>query len=116
MATSHHGGESEFLKEFLGKLLPKAQNLNEESALRRYLEQSNGQAKRAYPSGRIGADDDGELAMVVHSDIPKQTVIIDFGKPVNWLGLKPNDVRGLIELLQRHLGLVESPEAVSASV
>lgn len=116
MASSHHGEESQFLKAFMDQIPPVARDLKEESLLRRYMEQAEGRAKRAYPEGRIGADDDGELAMVVRADIPKQTVIIDFGKPVVWLGLKPDDVRGLIELLQKHLELVESPAEVPASV
>lgn len=114
MASSHHGEHSQFLKEFLGKIPPVARNLEEESILKRYMEQAKGEAKRAYPDGRIGAEDDGELAMVVFADLKKKTIIIDFAKPVEWIGLKPNDARGLIALLQKQLEHVESPDAVLA--
>jgi hypothetical protein len=51
MASQHHGD-------------------SEQSRLiKRFLDQANGQAKRAYPNGRVGADDEGELAYAIAADL-----------------------------------------------
>lgn len=61
--------------------------------------------KREYPKGRMSADDAGALAMKLSS--AQGVVRIDFGKPVTWLGLGPNDARALAQLLLRHADQVE---------
>lgn len=114
MATSHHGDEnpSEFMKRFL-KEIPCVKEPDEASKLRRYMEQTRGKATREYPHGRLNGDDDGSLAMVVTADRSKQVVVIDFGKPVTWIGLGPSDVEGLISLLQTQLLALQAPLTVS---
>ena len=54
---------------------------------KRFLDQVNARAKRNYSSGRLGADDDGDLAIAVVADTRHQVVRIDFGKPVEWVAL-----------------------------
>ncbi len=65
----------------------------------RFLAQMENRAKRAYPSGRLGANDDGALSYAVAADHKKKVVIIDFGKPVEWVGLPESDCRNLIQTL-----------------
>lgn len=67
--------------------------------MRRFSDQLNGTARRAYPAGRMGADDDGQLSFAISSDVPRQTVIIRFGKPVEWIGLGIDDIDRLIDQL-----------------
>lgn len=55
--------------------------------VQRLLDQLNGTAKREYPRGRMGHDDDGALSYVIATDLPRQTIIIRFGKPVEWVGM-----------------------------
>jgi hypothetical protein len=38
-----------------------------------------------FPRGKFGQDDEGELRMAV--GVKDKTVMLDFGKPVAWLGL-----------------------------
>jgi hypothetical protein len=65
----------------------------------RLLDQMLGQAPRQYPAGRMGADDDGSLSYAVAADKAHGTVIIRFGKPVEWIGLGPSDVENLRDKL-----------------
>jgi hypothetical protein len=46
-------------------------------------------ASGEYPDGKISKSDEGELTLGVTYDPTKDLVIINFGKPVAWLGLKP---------------------------
>jgi hypothetical protein len=38
-----------------------------------------------FPRGKLNADDEGQLAIAIATK--DKTLIIDFGKPVTWLGL-----------------------------
>ena len=72
MGMSHHGDAEEL------------------ATMRRLMDQLNGTARREYPSGRMGAEDDGALSYAIASDDRHRTIIIRYGKPVEWvaMGLK----------------------------
>lgn len=72
MSLSHHGPEFEAAQLQLQK---------------RFVEQFNGTGPRAYPAGRMGADDDGELTYAMANDDRHRTIVIRFPKPVEWIGL-----------------------------
>lgn len=57
-------------------------------------------ATGAFPQGRINRHDEGELRMAVSND--GALVRLDFGKPVEWLGLPPNEAKELAALLMQH--------------
>ena len=42
---------------------------------------------RTYPDGRLGAMDDGELAIAITEKNGR--VLIHFGKPIEWIGFTP---------------------------
>ena len=86
MSVSHHGD-----------------NQRDSEVMKRFLDQINGQAKRAYPKGRMGHEDDGALSYAVACDRVRNTIIIRFGKPVEWIGLGRDDVEQLISKLQEML-------------
>ena len=71
--------------------------------MRRFLDQMDGKAKREYPKGRMGHEDDGALAFAIAADRVHNTVVIRFGKPVEWIGLGPQDVQNMIDSLQARL-------------
>ena len=50
-----------------------------------------------YPQGKLNADDEGELRMAIVSK--GKTVVIDFGKPVHWLGMSKDEARAFGELI-----------------
>ena len=71
--------------------------------MKRFCDQVEGKARREYPQGRMGHEDDGVLALAVAVDRPHGTVIIRFGKPVEWIGLGRKETEGLIDMLQMKL-------------
>jgi hypothetical protein len=53
-----------------------------------------------FPRGKFNADDEGGLCFAVgHQD---KTVIVNFGKPVKWIGLDANGAMELAELIIAH--------------
>lgn len=40
-----------------------------------------------YPEGKLGAHDEGEIAFAVAADPVNKKILIDFGKPVAFLGM-----------------------------
>ena len=98
MSTSHHG-------------MPASQE-PEDSTIRRMLEQLQGTAKREYPRGRMGAEDDGALSFAVAADKENGVIVIRFGKPVEWIGLAPEDASKLITLLVQKMREVKHDEPV----
>ena len=82
MSTGHHGD---------------AENI------KRFLDQIEGKAKRQYPQGRMGHKDDGALAYAVTADLRHKTVVIRFGKTVEWIGLGVDDAVQLAEKLQEKI-------------
>lgn len=56
--------------------------------------------KIRYPRGRLTAGDEGALAMTML--VTGNTLVIDFGKPVAWIGLGLQEVRDLRERLEKY--------------
>jgi hypothetical protein len=102
MSTSHHG--------------QPASNEEESATIRRMLDQLQGTARREYPRGRMGAEDDGALSFAVAADPQTKTVIIRFGKPVEWIGLAPEDLAKLITMLSAKVRELSTDKHVHISV
>jgi hypothetical protein len=80
MSVPYHGSDEEMLRS-------------------RLLDQYLGVAKRAYPKGRMGADDDGELAYAIAVDARHQVIRVEFGKPITWIGLDREAAEKLRDVL-----------------
>jgi hypothetical protein len=50
-----------------------------------------------FPEGKLRADDEGELRAAIGT--MKGQVVIDFGKPVSWLSLPPEQAKALALVL-----------------
>jgi len=85
MASSHHGERRPDSRDF------------ENHLMRRFAEQEEGTANRQWPEGRISGDDDGELAFVVAAK--DGLVRLDFGKPVEWMAMPPEQAVQMAQLL-----------------
>ncbi len=59
-----------------------------------------------YPRGKLTQDDEGQLQ--VRIGIRDATVIMDFGKPIQWLGMAPNNARDLAALLVQRADEIDS--------
>ena len=85
MSVEHHG-DAEQLK-----------------SMRRFLDQVEGNAKREYPAGRMGHEDDGALSYAIATDDRHRTIVIRFGKPVEWIGLDVQAAEQLRDALTERL-------------
>jgi hypothetical protein len=54
-----------------------------------------------FPNGKLTKGDEGEVRMAVASVGGK--IVLDFGKPVAWIGFTAAEARGLAELLLKHV-------------
>ena len=82
MSVPHHG-------------TPEQQDLQ-----RRFLEEITGVARREFPLGRLGADDDGSMTFAIADDPSRGITKIVFSKPTQWLGLDRAALRQLITRLE----------------
>ena len=55
-----------------------------------------------FPQGKIHPDDEGEIQLAVAWVPDKGVVVVDFGTPVTWLALPPDQALGLADLIRRH--------------
>lgn len=67
--------------------------------VRRFMNHVDGIARREWPEGRLGADDEGLLAFAVAADPARQTIHVVFPKPVKSLAMSADDAAKLCELL-----------------
>lgn len=76
--------------------------------LRRELQSSGHKlgATGSFPQGRLTPGDEGEIKLAVASTNGK--VVIDFGKPVVWIGFDPEQARGLAAMLLKHADAASS--------
>lgn len=61
-----------------------------------------------HPNGRLTPTDEGGIRFAVGAR--NGTVVLDFGKPVVWVGMPPSQARQLAEALVRHADAIE-PDA-----
>lgn len=59
-----------------------------------------------FPRGRLSPTDEGGIKFAVGGK--DGVVIIDFGKPVVWVGMPPEQARQLAESLVKHADNIES--------
>lgn len=53
-----------------------------------------------FPRGKFNADDEGALMMGVA--VKDRTVIVNFGKPVAWLGLDKQTALALADIIRKY--------------
>ena len=91
MSLQHH---SEGMSPEMRKLFE-----DEQASRQRFQDQVDRRAKRTFSEGRLGAMDDGDLAFAIGADKDTQTVRIDFGKPVEWIAMNPQQAVELAQCL-----------------
>lgn len=67
----------------------------EPDAVERFVRQVKGEAEPEYPEGKLNPDDEGALAFAVGIDQEKRILIVNFNKPITWIGLSLSDARRL---------------------
>ncbi len=65
-----------------------------------------------YPRGKLNADDEGALAICI--GLQDKTIIIDFGKPVKWIGFEHQDAINLANNILKHAKAIAPKEQKSS--
>lgn len=60
-----------------------------------------------YPDGKISPSDEGELKIAISHSAQKQVVLIRFGIPVDWIGVRAPEARHLAQLLLSRAEMLE---------
>lgn len=81
-----------------------------EDAIDRFFKQQRGEAKPEYPKGKLNPSDEGALAFAIAVDPKKKLMIINFNKPVTWLGLYLPDAKNLHEKMGEKIKELENLE------
>ena len=55
-----------------------------------------------FPDGKIRKSDEGAIRLAVTYDPTKDLVLIDFGTPVVWLGMKREQAAAFAALILKH--------------
>ena len=82
---------------------------NSEELVKRFFDQLESKAEREYPKGRIGADDEGSLAVMVAADYEHHRVRVHFGKPIAWYAVTPAEARTFAAKLIEMADKLEKP-------
>lgn len=94
MSLQHHG---EGMSPEMRKLFE-----NEQASRQRFQDQVDRRAQRSWSEGRTGPSDDGDLAFAIGSDPATGLVRVDFGKPVEWIGMPAQQAVELAQALIKH--------------
>lgn len=85
-------------------------NSNENELIERFLKQEQKDTPGPtgeFPNGQLNEDDDGELAITIVADKKDGVVILDFGKSTAWIGLAPDNVYALVEVMKEKAKEIE---------
>lgn len=96
---SNHGHDNNQLPEFLKAELLKTQVKLEDAMRLVFHDREKLGATGRFPLGKLTPEDEGEIQFAVAADPKTKTIILDFGKPVVWLGMPRDDARKLVELI-----------------
>ena len=103
----HHGKQDEHILPMNDELVEHLAALKKKAAAR-----SPG-ATGEFPGGKLTAHDEGEIAFVVGSHDGK--VVIEFGGPVAWIGMSPEQAVELAKTLRSHARTIVDGGAMAGS-
>lgn len=82
-----------------------------EDAVDRFFKQGKGEDEREYPKGKLNPDDEGALAFAIAVDENKKLMVINFNKPVTWMGLYLPDAKRFHEAIGKKIKQLEELNA-----
>ena len=101
----HHSSElDQEMNERELEFFDKAKAAGFEEKVRELEKQSIG-AMGNYPEGKLTEADEGAIQFAVTNTMGK--VVVNFGKPVAWLGMNPSDARSLATVLLKQAAQAE---------
>lgn len=63
--------------------------MSQDDMMRDFLDQAAGKKPRSYPQGRLGPEDDGELAVAISADKEHNKIVVRFAVAISWVALTP---------------------------
>jgi len=69
-------------------------------------------ALRDHPAGMYGPSDHGAVRFSVGSDKDNEKVVLDFGTPVNWMAMDPEQAMHLASHLMKHARRVSKSQLI----
>jgi hypothetical protein len=70
---------------------------------------------RSYPKGRINADDEGQVSVGIALDPSSNRIIINYFKPIKWVGLDKDAALQMIQTIAKFLTTMTG-EVVTISI
>lgn len=86
-------------------ILVDGQTDETDEVLRKAISKKNEDPSCNFPEGKLTENDAGEIKIEIGSDQGK--VVVNFGKPIAWLGLDPKQARALAESLRKQSYLIK---------
>lgn len=95
----HHGNDDKKIRELMERLDEFADAQASADRLRNDVRKSLGATGR-HPQGKLVDDDEGEIRLAVgHAD---GKVVLEFGKPIAWIGFSPDQALDLAQSIRAH--------------
>lgn len=95
----HHGRDSKAIEELMKRADEFADAQRTADDLRDELRKGLGATGR-HPEGKLVKDDEGEIQIAVGNADGK--VVIEFGKPIAWIGFSPEQALDLAQSIRAH--------------
>lgn len=95
----HHGNDNKAIREFMQRADEFADAQEKACELREEMRKSLGATGR-HPQGRLVQDDEGEIRLAVGHANGK--VVVEFGKPIAWIGFTPEQALDLAQSIRAH--------------
>ena len=89
MSMSHHSAE-------------------EQAAQTRLLDELLGKAREHHSDGRLNSKDQGDAAIAIGHDPVNQVVVIQFAKPMMWVGMNIDQAVNIRDMLDHHINALKS--------
>ena len=113
--SNHHGGDipsSKFIEQFKNAL-NNGEGLTPQMEMQklqdRLLKDSAKSGKTGdYPEGMYGPEDEGAVRFGIAADVRNNKVALNFGTPVAWMAMSPDQARNLGQALIKCAGTVEA--------
>lgn len=60
-----------------------------------------------FPEGKLSEEDEGELALSIGCNHENRLVVIDFGKKVTWIGMRPDQAKEFADTILKHVATLQ---------
>lgn len=95
----HHGSDNKAIEEVMKRADEFSEAQRTADDLRNEFRKGLGATGR-HPQGKLVTDDEGEILIAVGNTDGK--VVVEFGKPIAWIGFSPEQALDLAQSIRAH--------------